>query len=69
MLIAMLIAQEKNNDEKPLYGGYMIGTSWHFSTLIDKNYCVSKKYEATQKSQLMQIVFILRTLKTLILNR
>jgi hypothetical protein len=69
MLTAMLIAQEKNNDGKPLYGGYMIGTSWHFATLIDKNYCVSEKYEATQKSQLKQIVFILRTLKTLILNR
>ena len=69
MLTAMLIAQEKNNDGKPIYGGYMIGTSWHFSTLIGKNYCVSKKFEATQKNQLIQIVFILRTLKTLILNR
>lgn len=69
MLTAMLIAQEKNNDGIPIYGGYMIGTSWHFTTLIGKNYCVSKKYEATQKPQLMQIVFILRTLKTLILNR
>jgi hypothetical protein len=69
MLTAMLIAQEKNQDGKPLYGGYMIGTGWHFATLIDKNYCVSEKYEATQKSQLNQIVFILRNLKTLILNR
>lgn len=69
MLTAMLIAQEKNQDNKPLYGGYMIGTGWHFATLIDKNYCVSEKYEATQKSQLNQIVFILRNLKSLILNR
>jgi hypothetical protein len=69
MLTAMLIAQEKNQDGKPLYGGYMIGTGWHFATLIDKNYCVSEKFEATQKSQLNQIVFILRNLKTLILNR
>jgi hypothetical protein len=69
MLTAMLIAQEKNQDNKPIYGGYMIGTGWHFATLIDKNYCVSEKYEATQKTQLNQIVFILRNLKSLILNR
>jgi hypothetical protein len=69
MLTAMLIAREKNNDNKPIYGGYMIGTSWHFATLVGDNYCISKKYEATQKEQLTQIVFVLRMLKELILNR
>ena len=69
MLTAMLIAQEKNNDQKPIYGAYMIGTGWHFSTLIGKKYCVSKKYEASQKTNLRQIIFILRKLKELILNR
>jgi hypothetical protein len=69
MLSAMLIAQEKNNDGKPIYGGYMIGTGFHFSTLVGKNYCVSKRLEATEKSNLFQIVYILRKLKELILNR
>ena len=69
MLLAMLIAQHKNNDDKPIYGGYLIGTGFHFTTLIDKNYCVSKKLEATYKSDLTQIVFILKQLKNFILNR
>jgi hypothetical protein len=69
MLSAMLIAQEKNKDGKPIYGGYMIGTGFHFSTLVDKNYCVSKRLEATEKSNLFQIVFILRKLRELILER
>lgn len=68
MLTAMLIAQYKNNNDKPIYGSYMIGTSWHFTTLIGKEYCVSKKFEATNKQDLLQIVCVLRKLKELILN-
>jgi hypothetical protein len=69
MLSAMLIAQSKNNDNKPIYGSYMIGTSFHFTTLIGKNYCVSDKYDAVRKDDLFQIVFILRKLRELILGR
>jgi hypothetical protein len=69
MLSAMLIAQSKNNDNKPIYGSYMIGTSFHFTTLIGKNYCVSDKLDAVRKDELFQIVFILRKLKELILIR
>lgn len=69
MLIAMLIAQAKNNDEKPIYGGYLIGTGWHFTTLIGKDYCVSKKYEASSKEALVGIVYALKKLKELILKR
>ena len=68
MLIAMLIAQQKNNDNKTVYGGYLIGTGWHFATLIGKNYCVSRRIEATQKSELFRIVFTLKKLKELIIN-
>ena len=69
MLVAMLIAQAQNHDNQPVYGGYVIGTSWQFTTLIGKDYCVSSVYEATKKDDLLQIVFILRKLKELILNR
>jgi hypothetical protein len=69
MLIAMLIAQHKNNDNKPIYGGYLIGTGWHFTTLIDNDYCVSKKYEATTKEHLLGIIYALKSLKQLILKR
>ena len=69
MLIAMLIGQEQNADGKPIFGGYMIGTGFHFSTLVGKNYCVSQKLEATRHEDLTRIVFALRQLKTIILNR
>jgi hypothetical protein len=69
MLIAMLIAQEKNKDEKPIYGGYLIGTGWHFSTLIGSDYCVSKKFEATTKEHMIGIIYALKSLKLLILSR
>jgi hypothetical protein len=69
MLIAMLIAQEKNKDEKPIYGAYLIGTGWHFATLIADEYCVSNRIEVTKKDDLLKVVYSLRALKTLILNR
>jgi hypothetical protein len=69
MLVAMLIAQQKNNDGQVIYGGYLIGTGWHFTTLIENKYCVSRKYEATNKQDLLSIVFILRKLKELIVQR
>ncbi len=69
MLSAMLIAQKINDDGKPIYGAYMIGTCFHFTTLIGKDYCISEKYDSVYKDHLFQIVFILRKLKELILNR
>ncbi len=68
MLAAMLIAQELNKDGKPLYGCWLQGKNWHFTTLIGRNYCVSEQYDATNMDELKQIIFILRKLKDLILN-
>jgi hypothetical protein len=69
MLTAMLIAQELNKDNKPIYGGYLIGNNWNFTLLDGKNYCKSDQFDAAKQPQLLQIIFILRKLKELILNR
>jgi hypothetical protein len=69
MLTAMLIAQNKNNDNKPIYGGYLIGKNWVFTTLIGKDYCTSRQFDASQKHDILQIIFNLRHLKTVILKR
>ena len=69
MLTAMIIAQHLNNDGKPLYGGYLFGHNWNFTTLVGNRYCTSRQYDARQPHDLLQIVFILRKLKELILNR
>ena len=69
MLVAMLLAQQENADNKPMYGCYVIERNWFFTTLFGLDYCVSQQYNATRKDDLLQIVFILRKLKELILNR
>jgi hypothetical protein len=69
MLAAMLIAQEKNNDDKPMLGSYIIGTDWYFTTLVGRNYCSSREYDVRNYNDLLQILFILRKLKVLIMKR
>ena len=69
MLVAMLLAQEKNADSKVLYGCYVIERNWFFTTLNGLDYCVSRQFDSTQKHDLLQIVYTLRKLKELILNR
>jgi hypothetical protein len=69
MLAAMLIAQSQNQDKKPLYGSYIIGTDWYFTTLLGKDYCCSREFDVRNLEDLKQIVFVLRHLKELILNR
>ena len=69
MLAAMIIAQNKNEDKYPVYGAFVVGKNWVFSVLEHQEYCRSFQYDASQKDNLLQIVFILRKLKTLILER
>lgn len=69
MLVAMLAAQKANNDNKPIYGGFLIGSVWQMATLIDHEYCTSRPYYATNKDDLKQIIFAIRHLKALIVNR
>jgi hypothetical protein len=68
MLLAMLIARQENDNGKPIYGCYLQGKFWVFTTLHDKNYCVSRAYDATLTDDLEKIIFVLRALKQVILN-
>ncbi len=72
MLAAMLIAQSRNELKKanhhPIYGAYIVGKNWNFTALNNNEYCRSRQYDATEKDNLLQIVFILRKLKELILS-
>lgn len=69
MLLAMLAAQNANNDKKAIYGGYLIGSVWTFATLVNNEYCTSRQYFASNKDDLRQIAFALKHLKSLIINR
>ncbi len=63
LLQAMLIAQYKNNDEKPIYGCEIIGQHWRFVILEGKSYCISPSYDAINREKLLQIIAILRKFK------
>jgi hypothetical protein len=69
MLGGMLIAQAKNQDNKPIYGCYVQGRYWYFSILDGKEYIVSNGFNSTTMPEAQQIVFILRKLNTIILER
>jgi hypothetical protein len=65
LLIAMVDAQLSNNEHnKPIYGCYNIGRLWFFVLLIDKEYGVSRAYDATQIDDLTDMVVILNRVVT-----
>ena len=69
MLGSMLIGQAKNNDEKPIYGCYVQGRFWFFSILEGKNYIISESFDSTKIDDVQKIIFILRRLNEIILQR
>ena len=69
MLAAMLIAQHQNNDKKPIYGAWLTGSFWEFAILTGKTYYSSYTFNSVERKDITQIVFILKKLKELILNR
>ncbi|MDZ7897349.1 MAG: hypothetical protein U5N85_04880 [Arcicella sp.] len=69
MLAAMIIAEEINEDKPPIYGAFIVGKNWIFTVLHKDEYCRSRQFDASDEKTLMQIIFILRNLKVLILNR
>jgi hypothetical protein len=60
----MLAAQAKNNGLNiPIYGLYNIGQFWFFIVLQNKEYTVSKAFDATDKDDLKQIINLLQYVK------
>jgi hypothetical protein len=60
LIEAFLIAQEKNQNGKPLYGCTVTGKYWDFFIMEGKTYCISKSYDCTERDDLMLIIAILR---------
>lgn len=69
LLEAFLIAQEKNKNEKALYGCTVSGKYWEFMILEDCTYCISQSYDCTKKEDLLQIIAILRKFKEILETR
>jgi hypothetical protein len=69
LLEAFLIAQEKNNNNKILYGCTVYGREWEFYIMEKRTYCISKAYNCTDNEDLMQIIAILRKFKEILENK
>ncbi|MEM7537068.1 MAG: hypothetical protein AAF639_33140 [Chloroflexota bacterium] len=61
VLSAMLVAQEINQHEQPVYGCYIKGSVWYFMVLQGLEFSISNLYAATRDD----IVDIFRILKAL----
>ncbi len=66
-LVAMLVAQELNQHQRPMYGTYIVGRNWFFMVLEDRQYCISQNYSAT-KDEVFDIFRILQGLKQIIIR-
>lgn len=52
-----------------VYGSWVVGRSWFFAVLDGQKYCVSKVYDTTVWKDLLQVVFMLRHLRDIVLRR
>jgi len=65
VLAAMLVAQELNQRNKPIYGLYVVGLIWNFVVLKDNEYCISKDYTSDDENVFL-IFKMLKALKQII---
>ncbi len=47
LLSAMLVAQKLNNNDKPIYGSYVIGRFWFFVVITGKEYAITSGHIAS----------------------
>lgn len=61
-LIAMMIAQEINNNNNPILGCYVIGRNWYFMALTGNQYAISKDFSCVD-DEIFDIYRVLKGLK------
>ncbi len=66
LTVAMVAVQKLNNDNKPLYGAYIMGRLWFFVVLHGYEYSVSLGHNAARLNELNEIFNILKNTKTII---
>ena len=65
VLVAMAVAQLKNNNSNPILGAYVVGRNWFFVTLVANEYTISNEYDAAS-DDIFQIFAILQKSKEII---
>ncbi|MDM8520936.1 hypothetical protein QUF64_12880 [Anaerolineales bacterium HSG6] len=64
-LAAMLVAQEINEHQQPIYGCYVIGRTWFFMTLKERDYEISDGHIIT-RDDIFDVFRVLKVLKQMI---
>lgn len=68
-LVAMLVAQQMDEDQKPMYGCYVVGSIWKFIALeTNRKYSISPDYSALT-ADIFDIFRILKNLKQIVIER
>jgi hypothetical protein len=68
LAVAMLAAQTLNNNEKPLYGAYVIGDAWKFVILKGRKLTQSYPISVADPKEIRSVFCILKKLKEIIKN-
>lgn len=68
-LAAMMVGQVINEAQDVVYGCYVVGRNWYFMILKDNQFAISRDYSATQEDDVIEIVGILKALKTILLKK
>ena len=61
-LIAMLVAQHLNDNNKTIFGSYIIGRTWYFMALVGKEYAISIDFSCVD-DEVFDIFRILKGLR------
>jgi hypothetical protein len=69
LLEAFLIAQEKNKNGQPIYGVDIMGRQWSFVTMENRDYCISKTFDAADRDDLLTIIAVMRKFKYILETR
>jgi hypothetical protein len=69
LIEAFLIAQELNQNGKPMYGVDIMGANWQFVTMEGREYCISKPLSAIDKDDLLTIIAMLRKFRFILETR
>jgi hypothetical protein len=69
LIEALLIGQEVNNHEFPMYGCEVVGKHWTFVILTGKTYCISESFDCTKRHELFKIVSVLRKFREILDER
>ena len=66
LLAAMLVGQQLNSSDKPVYGSYVMGRMWFFVVMEKNKYTISNMYGITLKEHLEKIYAALQNIKVII---